>query len=147
VDLLHIKRQVGELLNQIGGNGIFDEYTTHDIRHIDAMLKILDWIIPANTKTQMSTADWLMTVLGIYFHDLGLLVTKDEFRSRARSGFADFRDSVLFSNDDNGQDYKARTSALIAIVFYIKNLCEPTTLSGSVSGYKEGTPLHLEYLN
>jgi len=45
-NLLHVKRQVSELLGQIGRNGIFDEYTRHDITHIDAMLQMLDWIIP-----------------------------------------------------------------------------------------------------
>ena len=44
VKLLHIKRQLSELLSLIGRNGIFDEYTRHDISHIDGLLEILDWL-------------------------------------------------------------------------------------------------------
>ncbi|WP_427501530.1 HD domain-containing protein [Methylomonas sp. MED-D] len=39
------------------------------------MLKNLDWIIPEQTKKVMSDADWLMIVLAVYFHDMGMLVT------------------------------------------------------------------------
>jgi len=46
IKLLYVKQQVDELLGLIGRNGIFDEYTKHDISHIDEMLKILDWLIP-----------------------------------------------------------------------------------------------------
>jgi hypothetical protein len=35
IKLLHIKRQVAALLSLIGRDGIFDEYTKHDISHID----------------------------------------------------------------------------------------------------------------
>ena len=77
--LLHVKRQVSLILAQIGRDGIFDEYTKHDISHIDYMLNSLDWIIPESTKTTMTASDWLMVTLAIYFHDLGMLVTKDEF--------------------------------------------------------------------
>ncbi|MDT4328934.1 hypothetical protein RPD76_03400 [Methylomonas sp. MV1] len=75
LNLLHIKRSVALLLGQIGKEGIFDQYTKHDISHIDEMLKNLDWIIPEHTKKVMSDADWLMIVLAVYFHDMGMLVT------------------------------------------------------------------------
>ena len=79
IKLLHIKRQVADLLSLIGRDGIFDEYTKHDISHIDEMLKILEWLIPKETKQIMSPSDWLITVLSIYFHDLGMLVTPKEY--------------------------------------------------------------------
>jgi hypothetical protein len=75
------------------------------------MLKILDWLIPDDTKSIMSPADWLMTVLSIYFHDVGMLVTKEEFKQRESSGFPDYRDRVLFAGD-YGTDYKSKISEL-----------------------------------
>jgi Histidine kinase-, DNA gyrase B-, and HSP90-like ATPase len=111
IKLLHIKRQVDELLGLIGRDGIFDEYTKHDISHIDEMLKILDWLIPEDTKDIMSPADWLITVLAIYFHDLGMLVTKEEYEQRNSSGYIEYRDKVLFA-DDYGADYRAKVNQL-----------------------------------
>ena len=110
--LLHIKRQLSELLKLIGGDGIFDEYTKHDISHIDAMLEILQWLIPQPTKEIMTPADWALTVLAIYFHDLGMLVTRNEYENRASSGFLDYRDNVLYAGD-LGRDYRARVAHLI----------------------------------
>lgn len=105
LNLLHIKRQVSELLRLIGGGGIFDEYTRHDISHVDEMLNILEWLVPNETKAIMSPADCLMATLGIYFHDLGMLVTRREFDRRNDSGFTEFRDDVLFAGND-GKDYQ-----------------------------------------
>ena len=112
-NLLHIKREVEILLGLIGSNGIFDQYTRHDITHIDAMLASLDWLIPDATSAVMSPADWLTTVLSIYFHDLGMLVTKEEYNARESSGFPEYREKVLFSGE-YGADYRAKVEALPA---------------------------------
>ncbi|HLL47282.1 MAG TPA: hypothetical protein VK399_11275, partial [Longimicrobiaceae bacterium] len=104
--LLHIKREVALILEMIGRNGIFDEYTRHDISHIDEMLRILDWLVPEKTRREMSPADWLLVVLSIYFHDLGLLVTKDEYDGRSLSSFGRFCEDQLFSGPD-GEDYRS----------------------------------------
>jgi molecular chaperone HtpG len=109
--LLHIRHQIGTLLGMIGRGGIFDEYTLHDVSHVSEMLKILEWLIPETTKRVMSSADWLLAVLGIYFHDLGMLVTKKEYENRARSGFPEYRDKILFAGDE-GTDYRARVEQL-----------------------------------
>jgi len=113
LNLLHIKRQVAALLGLIGREAIFDQYTKHDITHIDEMLRNLDWIITDASKQAMSDADWLMIVLAVYFHDMGMLVTKAEFESRANSGsgFPAFCDQVLFGGS-NGPDYKAKVEKL-----------------------------------
>ncbi len=111
IKLLHIKRQVDELLSLIGRNGIFDEYTRHDISHVDEMLEILDWLVPEDTEAIMSPADWLLTVLAIYFHDLGMLVTIQEYEARNSSGFPEYRDNVLFAGD-TGADYRAKVEQL-----------------------------------
>jgi len=111
IKILHIKRQLAELLGLIGRSGIFDEYTRHDISHVDEMLKILEWLIPETTKVIMSPADWLLTVLAIYFHDLGMLVTKKEFEERNTSRFPTYRDIELFGGDA-GKDYRAKVEGL-----------------------------------
>lgn len=109
--LAHVKKQLTALLELIGRDGIFDEYTRHDISHINKMLEMLDWTIPEDTKAIMSPADWLMTVLAIYFHDLGMLVTKNEYEMREASGFPEFRDKILFGGD-KGKDYKTKVDKL-----------------------------------
>lgn len=102
--LLHVKRQIALILAQIGRDGIFDEYTKHDITHIDNMLESLDWIIPESTKTIMTPSDWMMITLSIYFHDLGMLVTRDEFKERNTTSFPTFKQSIL--DGDFGYDYR-----------------------------------------
>lgn len=111
--LLHVKNELTKILALIGRDGIFDEYTLHDISHIDEMLSILQWLVPEETKKIMTPADWLMIVLGIYFHDIGMLVSKKEFEQRHLSGFSAFCENDLFS-DQNGKDYKERIQCLDA---------------------------------
>ncbi len=82
IKLTYIRNQIEKILALIGRNGIFDEYTRHDISHIDQLLAIAEWIIPEQTTQMMTHADWLMLVLAIYFHDMGMLVTKKEFVNR-----------------------------------------------------------------
>lgn len=78
--LLHIKREVEKLLSHIGDYGFFMEYTKHDISHIEEMQKIVEWLIPEHTQRIMTSAEWMMLVLSIYFHDMGMLITNDEFK-------------------------------------------------------------------
>lgn len=111
IKLLHIKRALAELLKLIGRDGIFDEYTAHDISHIDEMLKALEWLIPDQTMSIMTPSDWLLTVLAIYFHDLGMLVTREEYERRMESGFPEYRDKTLFSGDQ-GKDYSTKIGEL-----------------------------------
>lgn len=75
------------------------------------MLTSLDWLIPSATAEAMTPADWLLVVLGIYLHDLGMVVTKDEYENRPKDRLIDFRDERLFQGE-NGEDYKARLGAL-----------------------------------
>ncbi|MFJ5517855.1 ATP-binding protein [Streptomyces griseoluteus] len=112
INLLGIRSNVAELLEGIGHGGIFEEYTKHDITHIDAMLESLEWIIPDETKENFTPTDWLLLVLAIYFHDLGMLVTRDEYKQRDQSSFHRFKTDVLLTDDDQGRDYKARIKDL-----------------------------------
>ncbi len=111
INLLGIKRELEIIVGLIGRNGIFDEYTRHDISHIDAMLNIVDWLIPESTKAIMTPADWLMIVLAVYFHDVGMLVTKNEFSERNSSDFPAFRDNELFAGSA-GVDFRSKVDSL-----------------------------------
>lgn len=108
--LLHIKKQVEILLSHIGDGGIFAQYTKHDISHIEEMLSLIEWIIPDKTQNIMTPAEWMMLVLSIYFHDLGMLVTKSEFEERESSDFVEYRKSVY--NGDYGKDYLLKVQGL-----------------------------------
>lgn len=112
LNLLHIKRQVNELLGFIGSNGIFTEYTKHDISHIDGMLGIVDWIIPSDTADSLTASDWLLLVLSIYFHDMGMLVTRNEYESRGTSTYPTFKKEILENKERSGKDYSSKVSEL-----------------------------------
>jgi len=111
--LAHVKKQIAALLGFIGRDGIFDEYTKHDISHVNAMLEMLDWLVPQDTKDVMTPTDWLLAVLSIYFHDLGMLVTRAEYDARDRSGFREYVANELFGGDA-GVDYRAKVETLAA---------------------------------
>jgi hypothetical protein len=102
--LSHLKKEIIQILSRIGHDGIFDEYTKHDISHIDYMLKSLDFIIPQETQKILTSSDWLMITLSVYFHDLGMLVTKHEFDNRGQTEFITFKESIL--SGEFGIDYK-----------------------------------------
>ncbi|MFG2959679.1 ATP-binding protein [Streptomyces sp. NPDC048291] len=110
--LRQTKQDLEELLGRIGQLGFFDQYTKHDISHIDVMLEKLDWLIPDETKDRLTPADWLLIVLSAYFHDLGMLVTREEYEKRNESGFEKFRADVLLTDDAEGRDYAARLTRL-----------------------------------
>ena len=96
INLLLIKKSIADMLSLIGRNEIFDQYTKHDISHVDMMLASLDYIIPKETAEKLTGADWLLIVLSIYFHDLGMLVTKKEYSERYKSKeFKDFQGDYL----------------------------------------------------
>lgn len=100
IKLLHIRDKVETMLGFIGKGGIFEEYTVHSIEHIDEMLKIVEWLIPDITKEKMTYAEWLMLTLAIYFHDLGMVVTKDEFEHRDETGFKEYKEKVLENTEE-----------------------------------------------
>lgn len=82
IKLDSLKEKVTQMLSHIGDGGIFDQYTKHDISHINKMLESLDFIIPEDTQGKMTGADWILIVVSIYFHDLGMLVTRNEYENR-----------------------------------------------------------------
>ncbi|WP_159400671.1 ATP-binding protein [Streptomyces sp. XY431] len=112
LSLAQTRKDLQELLGKIGSFGFFDEYTKHDITHIDAMLGKLDWLVTAETRAAMTPADWLLIVLAVYFHDLGMLVTKNEYERREESEFPQFKAECLQASDSDSRDYLARLNVL-----------------------------------
>nr|WP_229363713.1 ATP-binding protein [Sphingomonas sp. PL-96] len=82
VNLDHVRDQVEVLLNDVRSAGFFYEYTDHSFSHVIDMLKMAEWLIPDETQDAMSKADWILLVLSIYFHDIGLLISRDEYKAR-----------------------------------------------------------------
>ena len=111
INVEEIRRTIEALLSQFGKGGIFDEYTVHSFDHVYEMLRSLEWLVPADTSQLLTLADWLLLTLSCYFHDLGLLVTKDEFASRDLSNFREFTERVLFAGPE-GPDYRAKVHEL-----------------------------------
>jgi molecular chaperone HtpG len=106
-----IKQQVADMLALIGREGIFSTYSIHDISHIDAMLSMLDWVIPDSTRAAMTPVDWLLTVLAIYLHDLGMVVTTQEYERRLENpDFTSWRESLDKTTD--GREYLDRASRM-----------------------------------
>ena len=107
-----VREEVAKVLDLIGRvESIFSTYSTHDISHIDSMLKFLDWLVPPSTAGKLTPADWLLTVLAIYLHDLGLVVTADEFENRRDNPeFCRWFDALDQTGD--GREYIARAHRL-----------------------------------
>ena len=76
------------------------------------MLALLDWIVPSQTQKIMTAADWLLVVLASYFHDLGMIVTRDEYSNRNSSGFIEYRQKLQNLKDNTAKDYAARIQDL-----------------------------------
>lgn len=110
-NLLGVKSKILDALKLIGRGLVFREYTLHDEVHIAKMLDSLEWLVPEPTREKMTPADWLLAVLGVYFHDLGMLVTDDEFEARQNSDFQQFCDQELFMGD-TGTDYESKVVQL-----------------------------------
>lgn len=94
-NLVGVRNDLGSLLVEIGRNGIFSEYTRHDITHIDTLLGMLEWVVINSTAKLMTPVDWMLIVLSIYFHDAGLVVNQAEYDRREESDFPAFRNKVL----------------------------------------------------
>ena len=111
-NLVGAKQGLEVFLNQFGREGIFHEYTRHDISHIDTMLQMLDWVVVPGSAKAMTSVDWMLAVLAIYFHDAGLIVTREEFSNRGKTAFPAFKNSILGSAPPSA--YKERVEALEA---------------------------------
>lgn len=112
VNIHKIRDQVQTILKEWKSGGFFREYTDHSFDHVRDMLEALDWLIPAETQAEMTSADWFMLVLSIYFHDIGLLVTQSEYANRhSDSDFKAFLDNPILAAEKNDQ-FKAKLDTL-----------------------------------
>ena len=111
-NLLAARQVLSELLGAIGSTAEFATYTKHDISHIDALLEAADWVIPESTFEKLTVADALVITLAIYVHDLGMLVTKNEFAKRASSDFPHFKSEIMADASSQGVDLRDRLAAL-----------------------------------
>ena len=50
--LLHVKHQLSIMLSLIEREKLFDQYTRHDITHINELLQMVDWVVPKSTRGQ-----------------------------------------------------------------------------------------------
>lgn len=113
LSLRHFRGQIEEALSYFGSFGFLEEYTKHDISHIDSMLEIYDWLIPEKTKEIMTPADWLLITLATYLHDFGLIITRDEFDARKNVvKYQSFRSRIINNDDPTMRDYRSEVERL-----------------------------------
>ncbi len=112
VNIRKIRQTVYDILQNWRSSGFFAEYTDHSFDHVIDMLKAASWIIPDQTKNEMTDADYLLLVLAIYFHDLGMLITTDEYNVRHKN--ADFQAFIESSSltTEKKREYTARLNQL-----------------------------------
>lgn len=70
----------------------------------------MEWLIPEHTQRIMTSAEWMMLVLSIYFHDMGMLITNDEFKKRENSDYSTYKKSVY--DLEYGRDYLQKAQRL-----------------------------------
>ena len=87
--LNQIKKVATPLLAKI--TETFPEYTIHDIRHSNAVIDILGWLVPDNLKQSLNAYEIYFLIMSAYLHDIGMvdfpeLLDKDfeEFKTRTR---------------------------------------------------------------
>lgn len=85
LNLVEVRTNVRLLLSELQRYGFYNEYTTHSYDHVHAMLEMADWIIPDSTKELLTAGDYLFLTLSIYFHDLGLLISVQEYEGRSKN--------------------------------------------------------------
>lgn len=102
LNLKAIKEVVERALGHIGDNGMFAEYTMHDISHVEGVLNLFDKLIPQETLSVMTYADWLMIVLAVYFHDMGMFIPSKEYDERNKNDdFQHYKEEKLSAEDIN----------------------------------------------
>jgi molecular chaperone HtpG len=104
VNFHKVRSHVETVLNEWKTSGFFQEYTDHSFVHVRDMLETVEWLIPPETQSEMTSADWFMLVLAIYFHDMGLIITRAEFDGRYKDpDFKTFLDNPVLSAEKHAQ--------------------------------------------
>lgn len=112
LNLDEIRSQVALLLREVQRFGFFDEYTSHGFDHVEGMLRTAQWLIPPETLEKLTPATCLFITLAIYFHDIGLLISKAEFEKREKN--LEYKRYLEELNTDtaSNQDYIAKIDQL-----------------------------------
>jgi hypothetical protein len=114
INLHKVRDQVRLILTDWKIGGFFEEFTDHSFNHVHDMLEDVEWLIPTETKSEMTPGDWFMIVLSIYFHDIGLLITKDEYENRYKdSDYKAFLENPLLPAEKQNQ-YLAKLASMPA---------------------------------
>jgi hypothetical protein len=74
-ELCNLYRRVEPILERIAIR--FPEFTDHSIRHSLALLDILDWLIPEETKVLLSDYDKFCLMACCALHDIGMAINSD----------------------------------------------------------------------
>ncbi|MDH4843348.1 hypothetical protein E8E78_09920 [Pseudomonas sp. BN505] len=111
INLYDIRSQVRLLLGEVQRYGFFNEYTNHNFEHVESMLRMAEWIIPDQAKEKLQPADYLLLTLSIYFHDLGLLISQNEFNNRSKN--TAYQQYIREQSENlQNQDYNAKLETL-----------------------------------
>lgn len=112
LNLREIRDNVELLLKEVQRYGFFDEYTSHGFDHVVGMLKTAEWVIPKSTFQSISPGSCLFITLAIYFHDIGLLISKREYEKRNSN--LEFRQYIaeLQSGGDENTEYMVKLNKL-----------------------------------
>lgn len=112
INLHDIREQVRTILSEVGRYGFFNEYTTHSFDHVLDMIEQAEWIIPKKTFDTMTPGDAMMLVLAIYLHDMGLLISRDEFNNRSSNPQYIKFVATLDLGEREAKEYAAKINAL-----------------------------------
>ncbi|OJF91440.1 HD domain-containing protein [Pararhizobium antarcticum] len=116
VNFHKVRSHVETVLTEWKTSGFFQEYTDHSFIHVRDMLQTVEWLIPPETQSEMTSADWFMLVLAIYFHDMGLIITRAEFEGRYKDpDFKTFLDNPILAAEKHAQ-FLAKLASLPADV-------------------------------
>jgi hypothetical protein len=75
--LRDFSEKVVEEVRQI--NELFPEYTPHDDKyHLEPLFHIADTLLGKDLMQKMNSAELLLVAVGLYGHDWGMAVSKDE---------------------------------------------------------------------
>ncbi len=90
----HAIDTIGDALKLIHAQGFFIDYTRHGPEHSIELIKSLDWLISDDQRGSLTDADYLFLLLSCALHDLGMLVTKDEFFRRDKKLISEFEEEL-----------------------------------------------------
>jgi len=80
----------------------FPEYTIHDIRHSEAVVGILEWLVPDDLKKSLNAYEIYFLVMSAFLHDIGMvdfpeLLDEDfeDFMIRMKRKFPDIKEEEV----------------------------------------------------